>query len=158
VPTSGTAFTYVGATRNRGQVRQELARQNKQQTVFPAKPILTSNRFAPLVDDPPANANGIVQPLSRPTDASARRRPKVPAKPAPKSSPVARRPGPHHRNTRTKQRYRKHQQVSHVFTEPVPPAFPEPMANSVIDPNTGASLEYRQFINGPTQNDGNKPT
>jgi hypothetical protein len=149
VPPSGIAFIYAGATRNRGQVQRELARQNKQQTVFPAKPILTSNRFAPLVDDPPANVPGPVQPPSRPTNASARRQPKVPAKPAPKSSPIARRPGPHNHNTRTKQRYRKQQHVSHVFTEPVPPAFLEPMDNSVIDPNTGASLEYCHLNKGP---------
>jgi hypothetical protein len=149
VPPSGTAFTYAGATRNRGQFRRELARQNKQPTVFPAKPILTSNRFAPLVDDPPTNVPEPVQPPSCPTNASARRRPKVPATPAPKSSPIARRPEPHRHNTRTKQRYRKQQHVSHVFTEPVPPAFPEPMANSVSDPNTGASLEYRHLIKGP---------
>ena len=149
VPPSGTAFTYAGATRNRGQVRRELARQNKQPTVFPAKPILTSNRFAPLVDDPPTNVPEPVQPPSCPTNASARCRPKAPATPAPKSSPIARRPGPHCHSTRTKQRYCKQQHVSHVFTEPVPPAFPEPMANSVIDPDTGASLEYCHLIKGP---------
>jgi len=101
------------------------------------------------VDDPPAKDPGPVQPPSRPTNASARHRPKVPATPAPKSSLIARRPEPHRYNTRTKQRYRKPQHVSHACTEPVPPAFPEPMANSVIDPDTGASLEYRHLIKGP---------
>jgi len=30
VPPSGTAFTFAGTTHNRGQVRRELARQDKQ--------------------------------------------------------------------------------------------------------------------------------
>jgi len=51
VPPSSTAFTYAGATRNRGQVRRELARQFKQPTVFSPKPVLTNNRFAPFFDD-----------------------------------------------------------------------------------------------------------
>jgi len=54
VPPSGTTSTYAGATRNRGQVRRELARQNKQQSVFSPKGVLTSNIVASLVDDPPA--------------------------------------------------------------------------------------------------------
>jgi hypothetical protein len=149
VSPSGTAFTYAGATRNGGQVQRELARQTKQPTVFPPKPVLTNNRFAPLADDPPAAVPEPVQPPSRPVNAPARRRPKVTATPAPKSRPPTRRPGPHRHNTRTKQRYRKQQKASHVFAEPVPPVFPEPMVNSVIDPNTGASLEYRHLIKGP---------
>jgi len=146
---SGTAFTYAGATRNRGQVRQELARQNKQPTVFPPKPVLTNNRFAPLVDDPPAAVPKPVQPPSCPVNAPARHRPKVTATPAPKASPPTRRPGPHRHNTRTKQRYCNQQRASHVFAEPGTTVFPEPMANSVIDPNRGVSLEYRHLIKGP---------
>ena len=149
VPPSGTAFTSAGATLNRGQVRRELARQTKQPTVFPPKPVLTNNRFAPLADDPPAAVPEPVQPPSRPVNPPARRRPKVTTTPAPKSSPPTRRPGPHCHNTRTKQRYRKQQQPSHVFAEPGTTAFPESMANSVIDPNTGASLEYYHLIKGP---------
>jgi hypothetical protein len=149
VPPIGTAFTYAVATRNRGQVRRELARQNKQPTVFPPKPVLTNNRFEPLADEPPAAVPEPVQPPSRPVNAPARRQPKVTTTPAPKSSPPTRRPGPHRHNTRTKQRYRKQQKANHVFAEPIPPVFPEPMANSVIDPNTGASLEYRHLIKGP---------
>jgi hypothetical protein len=71
VPPSGTAFTYTNARRNRGQVRRELARQNKQQSVFPPKPVLTSNRFAPLVDDPPSKVPEPVQPPRCPTAAPA---------------------------------------------------------------------------------------
>jgi hypothetical protein len=56
---------------------------------------------------------------------------------------------PHRHNTRTKQPYRKQQQASHVFGEPGTTDFPEPMANSVINPNTGTSLEYRHLIKGP---------
>ena len=149
VPPSGTAFTYAGATRNRGQVRREIARHNKQPTVFPSKPVLTINRFAPLADNPPAAVPAPLQLPTRPVDAPTRRRPKVAATPAPKSSPPTRRPGPHRHYTRTKQPYRKQQKASHVFAEPVPPVFPKPMSNSVIDPNTGASHEYCHLIKGP---------
>ena len=147
MPPIGTAFTYA-ATRNRGQVRQELARQTKQPTVFPPKPVLTNNRFAPLADEPPAAVPEPVQPPSCPVNAPDRRQPKVTTTAAPKSSPPTRRAGPHRHNPRTKQRYRKQQKANHVFAEPIPPVFPEPMANSVIDPNTGASLEYCHLIKG----------
>jgi len=98
------------------------------------------------------------RPVAQPPRLAARRKPKVPATPVPKSNPPKRRPGPHRHNTRTKQRYRKQQQVSHVFAETVSTAFTKPMANSVIDPDTGVSLEYCHLIKDPTQNDGSRPT
>jgi hypothetical protein len=58
-----------------------------------------------------------------------------------------RRPGPHRHKTRYKNRYQQ-QQVAHNTTSNHD-THRQHFVNSVIDPDTGASLEYRHLVKGP---------
>jgi hypothetical protein len=69
---------------------------------------------------------------------------------APKPVPRRpRRPGPHRHDTRSKLRYQQQQVGYHVET--THNAHREHFASSVINPYTGAPLEYRHLIKGPNK-------
>ena len=150
-------FTFVSKTRNRGQVRREEKAAQRKADHSPAKPparFASPNRFDVLDDD-------VLPPPKQPTAPSKRKQPKAQkaSKPPHPPRPVTLPPRPrrHGHATRLRVKYRaaQHQQAqyqsasNHAVFDCTSNPHRDHFVNSVIDPTTGQSLEYRHLIKGP---------
>lgn len=172
-----TNFTYVAGTRNRGQVRREKATALRQsQLPSNPQPIPSTNRFASLADTdeaattrPPAPPLTVMPTLTStdpdPVPPSTSDQPPKQKQQHPRSQAAPqpsrlRRPGPHRHSTRSKLWYQQQQVINNIepnqdgirvinHVEIDPNAHRDHFVNSVLDPETGASLEFRHLRKGP---------
>jgi hypothetical protein len=148
-----TEFTYVQGTRNRGQMRrQQAARRKALQNESTPQPKNT-NRYASLAEpdeDSESDSSPITPPVTshelEPKKPKKRRHQQRRQQPPPKVKQT-RRPGAHRHATRSKIWYRQKQVANHTVVDST--VHRQHFINSVIDPDTGESLEYRHLIKGP---------